>query len=558
MRPTTLAAVAAVSLAGLLFALPSRGAYTPPAEGTALAVATDHAEASRAALDALQNGGNAVDGAVAAALALGVVNPSASGLGGGGFAIVWLAKEQRAVAVDFREVAPAALDPSALASPDKRGAAVGVPGEPAGLEYLVARWGKRSLAADAAFAVGLAVRGFPAGHHLVQMLGVLPPDRLRPLAAAAPDLMPGGAPVGFRGLVRRPDLARSIARLGVDGAKPFYTGDIAQRIADAVRATGGAMTAQDLAAYRVKERAPLSRTIGGRTIVTMPAPSAGGLMLLEAATMYGADDRSPLKAMGFGSSAYLHTLAEVMRGAVADRVRLVGDPDVEPGVDAAIAAALDPAQLAARRAKILPDKTRAATEFKTREEGTSHLVVADAEGNVVSMTTTINLPFGARVVPAGTGILLNDELLDFSLPSEEKEYGLTTPGPNRARGGARPVSSMTPTIVLEGGAPVLALGGSGGRRIATEVTQAALARLVFGMDPSACVSAPRVFTNGKDTSVEPDIALDVRKGLEARGETVSLEPPYAPAVQMVAWERACATRLLAASDPRKAGFALAQ
>jgi gamma-glutamyltranspeptidase/glutathione hydrolase len=371
--------------------------------------------------------------------------------------------------------------------------------------------------------------------------------------------MPGGNPIPFRSLVRRPDLARTIARFGMEGAKPFYTGDLGRLIVEAVRAQGGAMTEQDLAGYHVKERAPLVRTFGSRTIATMPAPSAGGLMLLEAATMYGVDDKSALHAMGFGSSAYLHTLAEVMRGAIADRVRVVGDPDLEPGVDAAVTAALEPSQLAARRARIALDKTHAGPEFKTREEGTSHLVVADAEGNVVSLTTTINTPFGARVVPRGTGILLDDELLDFTHPGEQKEYGVTGPGPNRPRANARPVSSMTPTIVLENGEPVLALGGSGGRRIATEVTQAALARLVFGLDPSTCVSAPRIFTNGKEIFVEPDVVEDVRAGLRARGETVTAEPPYAPAVQMVAWDRSGgATRIQAASDPRKAGFAAAQ
>lgn len=558
MRPIAIFAVAGAACALILLSVPSPGAFAPPAEGTRIAIAADHAEAVRAGLDALQGGGNAIDGAVAAALTLGVVSPSASGLGGGGFALVYLAKNHETIALDFRETAPDAVDDAALLHDDARAPAVGVPGEPAGLEYLALHWGRRSLAADATFALGLAARGFPAGQHLSTVLALLP-ERARQVGGGLPELVPGGNPLPFRSVVRRPDLARTLARFGAEGARPFYKGDLAQGIATAVRAHGGRMTAQDLANYRVKERAPLVRTFGARTIATMPAPSGGGLMLLEAATMYGTDASSPLRAMGFGSSAYLHTLAETMRGALADRMRAVGDPDLDPGVNAAVDAALDPARLAARRARIRPDRTQSLAERDSREQGTSHLVVADAEGNVVSLTTTVNMPFGSRIVPQGTGIVLNDELSDFTRPAEYARYGGIGPGPNRARGGARPVSSMTPAIVLEGGEPVLALGGSGGRRIATGIVQAVLARLVFGLDPGACASAPRIFTNGTELSVEPEVAEDVRAGLRARGETLAQEPAHLSAIQLVAWDRSGpATRVFAASDPRKAGFAAAQ
>lgn len=558
MRPIATFAVATAACALLLVAVPAPGAFAPPAEGTRSAVAADHAQAVRAGLDALQGGGNAVDGAVAAALALGVVSPSASGLGGGGFALVYLAKSRELVALDFRETAPAAVDATALVHDDPRGPAVGVPGEPAGLEHMVVHWGKRSLAADAAFALGLAAHGFPAGQHLSSVLAALP-DRARQVSAGLPELLPGGNPLPFRSLVRRPDLARTLARFGTEGARPFYRGDLAREIAAAVRADGGAMTAEDLADYRVQERAPLVRTFGARTIATMPAPSGGGLMLLEAATMYGADATSPLHAMGFGSSAYLHTLAEMMRGALADRLLSAGDPDLDPGVGAAVDAKLAPARLAARRALIRPDRTQPMAVLDGREQGTSHLVVADAEGNVVSLTTTINMPLGSRIVPPGTGIVLNDELTDFTRPTEYSNYGGIGAGPNRARGKARPVSSMTPAIVLEGGQPVLALGGSGGRRIATGVVQAALARLVFGLDPGACASAPRIFTNGPELYVEPEVAEDVRAGLRARGEILADEPAHLSAIQVVAWDRSGpAPRIFAASDPRKAGFAAAQ
>jgi gamma-glutamyltranspeptidase/glutathione hydrolase len=292
----------------------------------------------------------------------------------------------------------------------------------------------------------------------------------------------------------------------------------------------------------------------------MPAPSAGGLMLLEALTMYGANRSSALVPLGFGSSAYLHTVAEVMRGAFADRARSAGDPDLDPDVSKAFDAALDPAQLAVRRARIDPTKTHVPTDFKTKEGGTSHLIVADAAGNVVTLTTTVNGPFGSTVVAGDSGIVLNNELDDFTSLEDANAFGTKNGGPNRPRPRARPVSSMTPTIVLEGGVPIMALGGSGGTRIATGATQAALARLLFDLDPNACVSHPRMHAQGATLLVDPEIAPDVRDGLRARGETVKDEPFTGAAIQMIAWQRTPGTpvKILAASDPRKGGFAAAR
>ncbi len=541
-------------------------AYPPSAEGQRLAAATDHSDATRAALDTMTAGGNAIDGAIAAALALGVVSPVASGIGGGGFALVYVAKERKVIALDFRESAPANLDAEALAARDwtkenvaHRGASVGVPGEPLGLEWLSQHYGKRSLAEDAAPAIALAERGFYFGRNMAQWTGIMK-DRIATSPELASSFLPGGAPIGYGVLTRRPELGRTLQRFGREGAKPFYTGDIAQKITSATKAAGGTLELADLAAYRVKERTPLMRTVDGRSIYTMPAPSAGGLMLLETATMYGASSASALAAMGFESSAYLHALAEAMRGAVADRARFASDPDIEPGTAAAYEHALSPGQLAARRAHIDPNKTHRSAEFVTHEKGTTHILVADIEGNVVSLTTTVNAPFGARIVAGDTGILLNDELDDFTHASDIAGLGVVGLGPNRPRPGARPVSSMSPTIVLENGDPILAIGGSGGERIATAVTQAALARLIFNLDPSACVSAPRIHVNtSPELSFEPEMPEDVRAGLKARGEQLKESRFGNPAVQMIAWERASGQRrILAAADPRKLGFAGAQ
>jgi gamma-glutamyltranspeptidase/glutathione hydrolase len=553
---------------GLALTFPARAAYAPSAEGNGLAVAADHAEAARAALAALHAGGNAGDGAIAAALTLGVVGPNASGLGGGGFALIYVARERRAYALDFRETAPAEVSTEGIVSraaheePTRRGVSIGVPGEPAGLEWISKKLARRSLAEDAAYAAALARDGFAASRTVLRSVDWAHQELSTSPELSTAFLLPGGATIPFGRVVKRPELAQTITRFGAEGATPFYQGNIAWEIVKAAGAVGGTLTATDLAEYKPKEREPLSRSFDGRTVITFPAPSAGGLMLLEMLTMFGARRTSSLAPLGFESSAYLHTIAEGIRGALADRARIAGDPDVEPEVAAAYDRALDPQQLSARRARIELNRTHAAPEFRLREQGTSHVVVADREGNVISLTTTVNEAFGARVVAGSTGIVLNDELDDFSAPADVKPFGVIGLGPNRPRGRARPVSSMTPTIVIEDGVPILAVGGSGGGRIATGVTQATLARLVFGLDPGTCVSAPRIHVDGPtpELLVPSDVPEDVRQGLSARGETVREERYPFAAVQMLAWERAPlgGARVLAAADPRKEGFAIAE
>jgi gamma-glutamyltranspeptidase/glutathione hydrolase len=552
-----------LAIAGaLVVALPAPradAAYPPSAEGHTMAAATDSSDATMAALDVMSQGGNAVDGAIAAALSLGVVNFQASGLGGGGFALVYTAKDKKTTCLDFRETAPKEIDPQFFAAKTKsfnepRGMSIGVPGEPAGLAELHRRFAKRPLIDDVRPAIELAARGFYLGKHPSDVLARMP-QRVQSSPELASWLLPGGQPLGYASHVVRTDLARTLVTFGRDGAKPFYEGSIADTIVRTARERGSKIDKSDLVNYRVKERAPLTRTVDGRTMVTMPAPSAGGLMLQETLGMYGASPQSELKKLGFGSSAYLHMVAEALRGAVADRARTASDPEIENGTDAAYDALLAPAQLAARKAKIDPNKTHPAPEFLSNEKGTAHLVVADPEGNVVTLTTTINAPYGAVVVAGDTGILLNDELDDFSAPKDIEGFNVVGLGKNRPRPLARPVSSMSPTIVFENGAPIMALGGSGGQRIATSVTQVALCRLVFGLDPNACVSSPRVHVGTTPVlSIDPEIAEDVRAGLTARGEQVKEETGQ-NAVELITWQNG---KIYAASDPRKAGFAAAR
>lgn len=531
-----------------------------PAMGRHVAAVTDHPEATKAALDVLRRGGTAADGAVAAALALGVVNPSASGLGGGGFALVYDPKSAKVAAIDFRETAGAHIDAEELAKGYASGASIGVPGEPAGLAYLLKHHGKLSYGAVAAPAIRLARGGFIVGPHVSDMTKMLRgPLGQSPALGAL--FLPGGAPLSPRSRMRRPNLAKTLERFAKDGANPFYRGDIAAKIVSAAQQAGSKLTVDDFARYAVHVREPLSLTFGDRKVYTMPAPSAGGLMLLETLGLYGADGKSELVAAGFGSSRYLHLLAEAMRGAISDRMRFAADPDHDSAVVGAYEEALRPARLKARRKLIRDDATMPVAKFRTAEDGTSHLIVTDAWGGVVSLTTTVNGPFGARIIAGDTGILLNNELDDFTSPKQVEGLGIVGLGPNRPRPYARPVSSMAPTIVLERGKPVLALGGSGGTRIATGVTQVAVCRLVFALDPARCVGAPRIHpdTNKLALYLEPEHVVDVRQGLEKRGEKLDEERFLKTAVHAVAWESDESGRqILAAPDPRKAALGLAQ
>ena len=403
----------------------------------------------------------------------------------------------------------------------------------------------------------LAENGVTVGRHLADVIGFTQ-QRFIAGTPLANELVPNGQPLAYRSTWKRPALAKTLARFGREGATPFYSGDIATKIVEAARAEGSAMEASDLANYKVRERAAAhahdrdahgrddARAVGGR-----PHGPRDALDVRRGRDLAAQAPASARARTSTRSPRSCAARSPIARESRAIRISTRPSPRLSTH-------ALDPKQLEARQKRIEPYKTHNATEFKTREEGTSHLIVTDDEGNVVSLTTTVNGPFGARIVAGDTGIILNNELDDFSAQSDMTPFGVQGGGPNRPRGNARPVSSMAPTIVLENGEPIVALGGSGGRRIATEVTQAALARLVFGLDPGVCVSAPRMFTNGANLVVDPEVAEDVRAALRLRGETVEQETFNGTGVQMIGWDRpSTGVKILAASDPRKLGFAAA-
>jgi gamma-glutamyltranspeptidase/glutathione hydrolase len=531
-----------------------RLAPAPPLRAHRYAVAAESAPAAKVAMDILARGGSAVDAAIAGVLTSGVTHPVSSGLGGGGFAVVWDAKTKQIRVLDFREAAPRGLTPSDYRkrSDKKRGVWAGVPGEIAGLYDLHARWGKLAMADDVKAAADVAGNGFPLSAHMARAL-----EWNEAWLRKTPEyafLAPGGALLPLGQTAKNPALAATLERIAAEGKAAFYEGAIAADILDTARAGGSRLTAKDLAGYQVIERAPLHTIWEGYDIYTMPPESAGGVLMLETLHTHS---KAELAALGAGSGSYLHVLAETFRGAVSDRVRSIGDPAFVK-IDAEALAS--PARMKARRARISLTATTPAERFALDEHGTAHLVTVDEQGDVVSITSTVNDMFGCKLVTK-SGFVLNDDLDDFSSSALEKRFGIRPgSGPNSPRGGARPASSMTPTIVLEGGAPVLALGGSGGMKIPTATTQVLLARLVFGRSLIEAVTEPRVDTPATGgLTIDPGVSSALVADLVQRGEVVEATTPNFSAVQAIALGMKDGVRFLEPSaDPRKGGVALVE
>lgn len=436
---------------------------------------------------------------------------------------------------------------------------IGVPGEVAGLVELHRRFGRRTFAENAAPAIALAEGGYYASRHLAQ-LAVAFHKELNWSPELHALFKPANWAVGTGGRVVNQALGATLRRIAAEGKSAFYEGKVASEIARAAQATGGTVTERDLKEYRVIEREPLKVRWEGRVVYTMPPPSAGGLMLAETLGMFSKQD---LERLGLNTGAYVHLLAETFRGAIADRMRWVGDPGY---VKNNVSALMESVRLLDRRGHFALDKARPVRRFLLEEHGTTHFIIADERGNVVALTSTVNDGFGSFVSTETTGVLLNDELADFTTSAVDKLFNAEGDGPNRPRPHARPTSSMTPTIVLRDGHPEIVLGGSGGLRIATGVTQAFLAHTVFGLPASQCVSMPRFDTPTDSGGADgPALELDesapaaLSPDLRTRGEVVRRVPNYS-AVQMMTFTRGSdgSVRISAAADPRKGGEALSE
>jgi gamma-glutamyltranspeptidase/glutathione hydrolase len=546
---------------------PNRGAYER------FAVASDHPLASNAGLEVLREGGNAADAAAATMLALGVVNPQSSGMGGGGFALYYDAESGELTFLDFRERAPGGATPDMYEDNEAQGGpaskksqlgglAAGVPGEPAGIAELVRRFGDKPLSVAAAPATRLASEGFEAREALSRM-SIAFAEHLRRDPVMRGWIADGeeGITVGQR--LRQQQLARTLREFGARGAPAIYRGRVARAIVAASRRNGGIITLEDLADYAVVEREPLSANLLGHRWVTAPPPSAGGYTMLASLALL--DRWIPEARREEGGAPLFHALAESWKGPFWDRASYFGDPDY---VDVPIDALLGDERIA-RRAEVyrrqvathadlyalpLPD-TPAGPPSPPEEHGTSHLCVVDEEGNVAAVTTTVNLPFGARFTAAG--IVMNDEMDDFaSAVGEANAFGLPGGAPNLPGPGHRPVSTMSPTIVLDGDGPVLCIGASGGSRIVTATEQVAWHTLVRGLDPYDALNHPRVHHQGypntlriEETNPQPEAVVE---GLRARGHDIEVHR-HSAVVQLVRIQRDGEPRLIAVSDPRKGG-----
>ncbi|HEV8547693.1 MAG TPA: gamma-glutamyltransferase [Polyangiaceae bacterium] len=532
---------------GLVLAAPAPGGAVPGAREGA---ATESRLATQTALAELKRGGSAVDAVIAAAFVAGVVAPTSSGLGGGGVALVYRASDHSFTALDFRETAPAVLDAEAFERrplPDaERGKLTGVPGEARGLAWLHARFGKRPWAELVEPAERCARDGFAVEPHLASVLGGKDQARYR-LHGIDPSFWPGGKPAALGRRVKRPALAKTLETLAKQGAPALYQGALADDFVAAARKFGGTLTSADLAKYEPRVRVPLRVKWEDLEIITMPPPSAGGLLLAEVLGMFS---RQELMERGVQNAKGIRPVAMAMRAAIADRNQYVGDPDRLP-VD--LQRVLAPERLRARKERLFSTPAPSVKQLVGEDHGTHALVVADREGNVVSLTTTVNDAFGAEIAAEASGIVLNDELDDFTSLQASKALGVRFP-PNVARPGARPTSSMMPTIVLRGGVPMYALGGSGGFAIAPSVTETLLRLLAGTGGVEEAVRAPRYRIDFHDHALVLDTAFGdaVRQDLERAGETVRMGDGTA-AVQVLGFGPGGMT---GASDPRKGGVAL--
>jgi gamma-glutamyltranspeptidase/glutathione hydrolase len=484
--------------------------------------------ATAVGLAVLKSGGNAIDAAAAVGLALAVTHPSAGNLGGGGFMLIRLA-DGRTTFIDFRERAPLSasrdmyLDAAGKATQDSVTGyrASGVPGTVRGLEYAVSKYGTKSWAELVHPAVELAAKGFPASYGLAQSLRAA--RGLGAFSESKRIFLRDGKFFEAGELLVQPELARTLERIGKLGSRDFYEGETARLLARDMAAHGGLITEADLKAYRVHERAPLTGTYHGYTIVTAPPPSSGGVGVLQ---MLGILDGTGYEKGGPGSATVVHCMAEAMRRYFADRAEHLGDPDF---VKVPVSALLSPKYLALRRASIDRDRATPSAEIRagvfsgSESLETTHFTVADEQGNIAAVTYTLNGGYGSKVTAAGLGFLLNNEMDDFApKPGEANMYGLIQGEANAIAPGKAPLSSMTPTIVLKDGKPVLALGSPGGPTIINTVLEVMVNVLDFGMNVQDAVNWPRFHHQWMPDvlSMEPGYSPDTVALLEARGYTV--------------------------------------
>ncbi|MDE2363806.1 MAG: gamma-glutamyltransferase [Hyphomicrobiales bacterium] len=497
-------------------------------------VVAQEEKAARVGLEFLKMGGNAVDAAVATGFAMAVTLPRAGNLGGGGFMLVHLARENRDIALDYRETAPAAATPDMFlnaegeADPRKSrdsGLGIGTPGTVAGLAYALAHWGsgKFGLADILRPAIKLAHEGFVIEGDLADSLPQAAGRLGRWEASRRVFFHPDGKMFAAGETLVQPDLAATLEKIAAEGPKGFYEGATAQKIAAAVQAAGGRMTADDLAAYAPVERPVVRGTYRGREIVSMPPPSSGGVHLIELLNIM---ENFPISETGPQTAATIHVMTEAMKLAFADRAEWLADPDF---VNVPVAGLISKKYAKALAAEISTQRARPAAEIKHVDpapfEGdqTTHFSVVDGEGNAVANTYTLNFSYGLGLVADGTGVLLNNELDDFSAkPGSPNAFGLVGGAANAPGARKRPLSSMTPTFVLKDGKIEIVTGSPGGPRIITTVLEQISDMIDFGMNAAEAMEAPRFHHQWLPDVLlmERGMSLDTIALLKAKGQNV--------------------------------------
>ena len=556
-----------------LFPLPQKtfGAWREPVRAKHGIVASQHELASQIGVEVMKNGGNAVDAAVAVAFALAVVYPEAGNLGGGGFMLIRF-KDGKTAAIDYREMAPLAANRNIFV--DKEGnlikgegsstvgyRASGVPGTPAGLDLAYQKFGsKRILFKDLIEPARLlAQNGYVLSYRLTELFKSYK-DTLEKYDDSKRIFLNGGKMFAEGDILKQPELAQTLGRMQKFGAKEFYTGKTAQLIAEDMKRNNGLITLEDLKNYQAKERTPLQGTYRGYPIITMPPPSSGGIVMLQVLNML---ENYDLRKMGYNSAQKYHILAEAMRRAFADRAEFMGDPDFAKVPTAQL---IDKNYAKQRAGTINLTQASKSTDIKAGEitfsEGTetTHFTVVDGDGNVVTNTYTINDLYGSRVTAKGTGVLLNDEMDDFAArPGKPNLYGLIQGENNSVQPKKRPLSSMTPTIVLrKDGSAWFALGARGGPRIITAVLQSVINMIDYDMNIQQAIDAPRIHQQWFPDEVlyEPlGMSPDTLKILENLGQTFAARPANIASATGIAIEEKTEVKF-GAIDSRSDGEAI--
>lgn len=524
-------------------------------------VASQEAIATQVGLDIMRNGGNAVDAAVAVGFALAVTLPRAGNLGGGGFMLLHHAASGKTHAIDYRETAPAAasrnmfLDDEGNVDQKKARfshASAGVPGTVAGLTLALERFGTLPLPTVMAPAIRLAREGFTVTPDLAESLAARIERLSQDPDTRAVFFDEQGEPRQAGETLVQKDLANSLELIANNGAEAFYKGEIARRIHDEMENELGLVTMDDLAAYQAKLREPVMGSYRGYSIASMPPPSSGGVHLIQILNLL---EPFPLGFLGQNSADSIHLMAEAMKLAYADRSKHLGDSDFWP---VPIQGLISKEYANSLRRHIRLDVARPSHDIApgsppgAESNDTTHFSIMDRQGNAVSNTYTINFSYGSGLMAAGTGILLNNEMDDFSSkPGVPNAYGLVGGEANRIEPRKRPLSSMTPTLVFKEGVPVLATGSPGGSRIITTTLQVILNVVDHGMNVAEAITAPRVHHQWlpDELRIEEGLSVDTIDRLRQRGHATFIKNTMGSANSVMRIPNG----LTGAADPRSRG-----